>query len=147
MADSKLKRSARRRSTVGHQGTLVLDCAGLSRLVDDSVSVVALLAEARARGMEVVTSALTIIEATHAKTGWARLTWLLSGIRVEQVDETTAKAASLLLGTAGLHGHKCAIDAVVAEMAVRQHHPVVILTSDPSDMRSLCGDAVRLIAT
>ncbi|MFG1797884.1 DNA-binding protein [Nocardia sp. NPDC049149] len=92
-------------------------------------------------------SALTIIEATHRKTDKARLAWLLSALRIEQVDEISAKAASALLVDAGLHGHKYAIDTVVAEMALRQHIPVLMLTSDLDDMRKLCGEAVRLIST
>lgn len=125
----------------------MLDCDGLSRLVDDSVSIVAIVAEARSRGMEVVISALTIVEATHRKTDKARLAWLLSALRIEQVDEVAAKAASTLLLDAGLHGHKYAIDAVVAEMAQRQQVPVVVLTSDLDDMGKLCDESVRLITT
>lgn len=130
-----------------HQlGTLVLDCDGLSRLVDDAVPVVAVLAEARRRGMEVVVSALTVIEAAHAETNRARLSWLLSGIRIEPVDDTAARAASELLIESNLHGHKYAI-AVVAELAARQRPPVLLLTSDVDDMKKLCDPAVRLIST
>ncbi|MEV6558418.1 PIN domain-containing protein [Nocardia sp. NPDC051756] len=146
MARGKLK-SGRDSPASGQQGTLVLDCDGLSRLVDDSVAVVAIVAEARSRGMEVVISALTIVEATHRKTDKARLAWLLSALRVEPVDDAAAKAASALLLDAGLHGHKYAIDAVFAEMAQRQQIPVVMLTSDLDDMRKLCGASVRLIST
>lgn len=146
MAQRRVNRTARHRPIGPHKGTVVLDCDGLSKLVDDSARVAAMVAEARTRGIEIVISALTIIEATYNKTDRKRFTWLLSGIRVEHVDESTAKAASALLMDAGLHGHKYAIDAVVAEMAVRQHSPVVMLTSDPDDMRMLCGAAVRLIA-
>jgi hypothetical protein len=46
----------------------------------------------------------------------------------------------------GLHGHKYAIDAAVAEMALRQQRPVVMLTSDIDDMTKLFGDRVRLVA-
>lgn len=136
-----------RRGDRQHQGTLVLDCDGLSRLTDDARPVVAVLAEARRRGMEVVVSALTVIEAVHAKTNRARLAWLLSGIRVEAVDESTAKLVSDLLIEAGLHGHKYAIDGVVAELASRERPPVVLLTSDIDDMKKLCGAGVRLIST
>ncbi|MDT5033957.1 MAG: hypothetical protein QOC94_4128, partial [Actinoplanes sp.] len=45
----------------------------------------------------------------------------------------------------GLHGHKYAIDAAVAEAALRQHRPVVMLTSDIDDMAMLCGQRVRVI--
>ena len=42
MARGKLK-SGRDNPASGQQGTLVLDCDGLSRLVDDSVAVVAIV--------------------------------------------------------------------------------------------------------
>ena len=129
-----------------HHGTLVLDSEGLSKLLDDDEQVVAMTVEARSRGMEAVISALTIIEAVHARTHKARLNWVLSGLRVIPVGEEEARAASKLLMDAGLHGHKYAIDAAVAEAALRQHRPVVMLTSDIDDMVKLCGDRVRLVA-
>ncbi len=134
---------ARRKLT--HEGTLVLDCEGLSKLVNDHEPAVALVAEARKRGMEVVISALTIIEAAHSRTDRARLAWVLSGLRIVHIGDEEAKAASVLLINAGLHGHKYAIDAAVAEMALRQQRPVVLLTSDIDDMTKLCGGHVRLV--
>lgn len=129
-----------------HGGTLVLDSEGLAKLLADDEQVVALTAEARSRGMEAVISALTIIETVDARTHKARLNWVLSGLRVVPVGEEEARAASKLLMDAGLHGHKYAIDAAVAEAALRQHRPVVMLTSDIDDMVKLCGDRVRLVA-
>ncbi|MFE5600492.1 DNA-binding protein [Streptomyces coelicoflavus] len=134
------------RRKLSHEGTLVLDSEGLSKLLDDDETVVALVAEARARGMEVVICALTIIEAVHARTNKARSSWLSSGLRVVPVGDEEAKAASTLLMGASLHGHKYAIDAAVAEAALRQQRPVVVLTSDIDDMTKLCGDRVRLVA-
>lgn len=131
---------------LSHEGTIVLDSEGLSKLVNDHEPVVALVAEARKRGMEVVISALTIIEAAHRRTDRARLAWILSGTRIVHIGDEEAKAASAMLINAGLHGHKYAIDAVVAEMALRQRRPVVLLTSDIDDMTKLCGDKVRLVA-
>lgn len=134
------------RRKLSHEGTLVLDCEGLSKLVGDHEPVVALVAEARKRGMEAVISALTVIEAVHRRTDKARLAWVLSGLRIVPVGDEEAKAASALLINAGLHGHKYAIDAAVAEMALRQRRPAVMLTSDVDDMAKLCGDRVRLVA-
>ncbi|MDX3230073.1 DNA-binding protein [Streptomyces sp. ME19-01-6] len=134
------------RRKLSHEGTIVLDCEGLSRLVNDHEPVVALVAEARNRGMEVVISALTIIEAAHRRTDKARLAWILSGMRIVHIGDEEAKTASAMLINAGLHGHKYAIDAAVAEMALRQRRPVVVLTSDIDDMTKLCGDKVRLVA-
>lgn len=134
------------RRKLSHEGTLVLDCEGLSRFVSDHEPVVALIAEARKRGMEVVISALTIIEAVHSRTEKARLAWILSGVRIVHIGDEEAKAASAMLINAGLHGHPYAIDAAVAELALRQRRPVVMLTSDIDDMTKLCGDRVRLVA-
>ncbi|GAA5004116.1 DNA-binding protein [Kitasatospora paranensis] len=135
---------ARRKLT--HEGTLVLDSEGLAKLLGDHEPAVALVAEARKRGMEVVISALTIIGAVHSRTDQARLRWILSGVRIVQVGDEEARAASAMLIATGLHGHKYAIDAAVAEMALRQQRPVVLLTSDIDDMTKLCGDRVRLVA-
>jgi hypothetical protein len=134
------------RRKLSHEGTLVLDCEGLSKFVSDHEPVVALIAEARKRGMEVVISALTIIEAVHRRTEKARLAWVLSGVRIVHIGDEEAKAASVMLINAGLHGHQYAIDAAVAEMALRQRRPVVMLTSDIDDITKLCGDRVRLVA-
>jgi hypothetical protein len=67
-------------------------------------------------------------------------------VRIAHIGDEEAKAASALLINAGLHGHKYAIDAAVAEMTLRQRRPVVLLTSDIDDMAKLCGDRVRLIS-
>jgi hypothetical protein len=101
------------RRKLSHEGTLVLDSEGLSKLLADDETVVALVAEARSRGMEAVICALTVIEAVHARTNKARLSWLLSGLRVIPVGDEEARAASALLVGTGLHGHKYAIDAAV----------------------------------
>lgn len=130
---------------LSRQGTLILDSEGFSRLLADDQATVALVSEARSRGMEVVSCSLTIIEAVHARTNKSRLRWLLSGLRVTSVGDEEAKAAAELLIRLGSHGHKYAIDAAVAEAALRQQRPVVMLTSDTDDMARLCGDQVRLI--
>ncbi len=74
-----------------------------------------------------------------------RLKWALSRVKVEPVTEQAAKAAAELLQGAGLHGHKYAIGATVAEVALRQPKPVALLTSDSDDMTKLCGNQVRII--
>ncbi|MET7694173.1 hypothetical protein ABZT06_40490, partial [Streptomyces sp. NPDC005483] len=74
-----------------------------------------------------------------------RLHWALSRVKVEPVTEAAAKAAAQLLKGAGLHGHKYAIDATVAEAALRQPGPVAVLTSDVDDMTRLCGSKVLVI--
>ncbi len=49
-----------------------------------------------------------------------------------------------LSGAGALHGHKYAIDALVAAMALRSPAPVLVLTSDRDDWSKLCGDRVQI---
>jgi hypothetical protein len=69
----------------------------------------------------------------------------LPRVKVEQVTEQAAKEAAKLLKVAGLHGHQYALDATVAEAALRRPGPVAILTSNLDDMARLCGVKVGLI--
>ena len=124
--------------------TLVLDSEGLSAWIEEYRKVSSILDSAQRSKTDLVISANTIIEVTHAGTNMPRLNWLLSQIKVEPVTEQTAKASAGLLCETGLHGHKYAIDATVAEAALRQPSPVGILTSDADDMRKLCGQKVRI---
>ena len=126
-------------------GTVVLDSQGLSGWLGHDARVVTLLAAASANRTAVVTSALTLLEVSHKRTDRRRLDWLLSQVRVEPVTERSARAASELLISTGLHGHAHAIDAVVAELASRQPRPVVLLTSDPGDLGRLCEPHVRVL--
>jgi predicted nucleic acid-binding protein len=96
-------------------------------------------------GAEFVIGANTIVEVSHTRVNLPRLRWVLSRVKVEPVTERAAKVSAKLLKDAGLHGHKHAVDATVAEVALRQPGPVAILTSDVDDMARLCGDRVRLI--
>ncbi|MFF4305790.1 hypothetical protein [Streptomyces sp. NPDC001601] len=47
---------------------------------------------------------------------------------------------------ANLHGHKYAIDSVVAATALGYAGPRIIVTSDVDDMNRLCGKTVRTVA-
>ncbi|MEU5519638.1 DNA-binding protein [Streptomyces sp. NPDC047860] len=128
-----------------HVATLVLDSEGLSAWIAQDRKILAMFQVFHDMGADVVVGANTIVEVSHARVNTARLRWALSRVRVEPVTEQAAKAAAELLRAAGLHGHKYAIDATVAEMALRQPGPVAILTSDVDDMSRLCDDRIRLI--
>lgn len=93
----------------------------------------------------VVVSALTVIEAQHPKQFASRLDFVLSKITILDVTEQIAREATRLLREAGLHGHKYAIDAVVAATALRQPGPVSMITSDLDDMTRLCGKRILLV--
>ncbi|MFD5561157.1 DNA-binding protein [Kitasatospora griseola] len=126
--------------------TVVLDSRGMSAWISQARGVLAMIRAFHSMGAGLVIGANTVVEVSHAKANTARLNWVLSQVRIEPVTEQAARAAAALLQQAGLHGHKYAIDATVAEMALRQPGPVAMLTSDVDDMAKLCGAHVRLIA-
>ncbi|MCC4318708.1 PIN domain-containing protein [Streptomyces malaysiensis] len=128
-----------------HLETVVLDSQGLSAWVAQDRKVLAMFQVFHETGADLVVSANTIVEVSHSRVSLPRLHWALSRVKVEPVTEQAAKAAAELLKSAGLHGHKYAIDATVAETALRQPPPVAVLTSDTDDMAKLCDDRVRLI--
>lgn len=132
--------------TPEHFRTVVLDGEGLSGWIVDDRRIAGLIKVFRQGDADLVISAATIIEVTHAKVNTARLNWLLSRIRIEPLTEEASRAAARLLRDSNLHGHKYAIDAMVAEAALRQPGPVAMLTSDLDDMGKLCGRRVRLVA-
>jgi predicted nucleic acid-binding protein len=128
-----------------HLETVVLDSEGLSAWIAQDRKTLALFQVFHGMGSDLVISANTIVEVSHSRVNPPRLQWALSRVKVEPVTEQTAKEAAKLLQSKGLHGHKYAIDATVAEAALRQPGPVAILTSDLDDMTRLCGSKVRLI--
>ncbi|WP_431937041.1 hypothetical protein [Micromonospora sp. RP3T] len=125
--------------------SLVLDSQGFAMWIERDRKVMRLLEQAERDGADLAMSAATIIEVSHSGVDVARLTWLLSRIRVEAVTVESARRSVGLLKAAGLHGHKYAIDAMVAEVALRLPAPVAILTSDVDDIVKLCGQRVRAI--
>lgn len=127
-------------------GTLVLDCEGLSRLVRRSPDLTAWLIAAEAEDVRVVISSVTLVEARDPRTNQARFDYAVSRLNVVPVAESTARAASALLGAAGLHGHTHALDAIVGATACASPAPVTVLTSDLDDLTKLCGERVRVRA-
>ncbi|WP_036494219.1 DNA-binding protein [Nocardia sp. BMG111209] len=127
-------------------GTLVLDSEGLSKWCAADQKVTAYVREAQDNDFRVIVTALTPIEAYDMKVKNERFRWHLSRLRIEPVTDEIAFDAIGLLREAGLHGHKYAIDAVVAATALHATKPVVILTSDVDDMTKLCGKGVRVVA-
>ncbi|MFH9606545.1 PIN domain-containing protein [Streptomyces sp. NPDC017448] len=125
--------------------SLVLDSEALSLLLRNDRGMAARIEASRQAGLPVLVSVLTIVEAVHGKTDLARLKWVLSRLRVEPVSqEDSLTAVQLLQDAGGLHGHKYAIDALVAALALRVPAPVIVLTSDRDDWSKLCGNRVVL---
>ncbi|WP_397428938.1 DNA-binding protein [Pseudofrankia sp. BMG5.37] len=129
----------------GRAGTFVLDSEGLSRAVRRDRDMIGWLGLAVVRKVPVVTMAMTLVEAVAPGTNRAALRWTLSHVTVEPVTEELSMAATDLLHGVGLHGHRHAIDAVVAATAHAVDGPVSILTSDPEDLKRLCMPRVKII--
>ncbi|GAA2592047.1 MULTISPECIES: DNA-binding protein [Streptomyces] len=125
--------------------TVVLDSAGLSAWIAQDRKFLAMLQIFHDMGADLVIGANSIVEVSHSRTTIPRLDWTLSCIKVEPVTEQAARAAAELFQGAGLHGHEYAIDATVAEVALRQPKPVALLTSDGDDMAKLWGSQVRIV--
>ncbi|MEV2203551.1 PIN domain-containing protein [Streptomyces fradiae] len=126
-------------------GTLVLDCEGMSGLVRRSPDITEWLAAAEAEDVRVVISSVTLVEARDAKVNQARFDYAVSRVNVIPPTEAIARRASRLLAGAGLHGHKYALDAIVAATALASPAPATVLTSDPEDLLMLCGPGVRIV--
>ncbi|MEU3046639.1 MULTISPECIES: DNA-binding protein [unclassified Streptomyces] len=126
-------------------GTLLLDCEGLSRVVVRDRGLTEWLAAAEAEDLRVVVSAVTLVEARDPKVPQARFDFAVSRVNVVPASEVIAREASRLLAAAGLHGHRYALDAVVAATALASPRPVTVLTSDPDDLGRLCGGAARVV--
>jgi predicted nucleic acid-binding protein len=125
--------------------TLILDSQALSLLLRNDRQMITRIEAARRVGVPVLVSALTVMEAAYGKTDTARLHWVLSRLQVQDVTQADSLTAVQLLSDAGgLHGHKYAIDALVAAMALRSPAPVLVLTSDRDDWLELCGDRVQI---
>jgi predicted nucleic acid-binding protein len=125
---------------IGPGGALVLDSEGLSKLSAGDARTRAYLDVARARGARVAVSATTLTEALRGGPRDAAVHRVLSRITVVPVTAAIARSAGELLGTTGLSGHRCAIDAVTA---LEMERPVVLLTSDPDDVNKLVEEPGR----
>jgi hypothetical protein len=126
-------------------GTLVLDCEGLSKVVLQDRAVMARLAQARIDGLRVVASTATLVEARDPRISQARFDWAVSRLVIEPATEDLGRTASKLVAAHQLHGHQHAIDAMVAATALAAAPPRILLTSDPDDLAILCGRSVRVV--
>ncbi|GAA2682951.1 DNA-binding protein [Actinoplanes palleronii] len=126
-------------------GTLLLDCEGLSKFYRDDHAVTWLVRTALRQGRTVATTAMTVLEADYDRVHPARARWVLSGIDVRAITRDVAGKAADLLRANKLHGHKHAIDAAFAAIARAAPRPADVLTSDPQDLKLLCGPTIRVV--
>ena len=125
---------AGRRGRTALGGTVVLDADGVSKAAAADRLVHAMLLLARHRDARVVVSAVTLAEVLRGPRDAATYR-VLTRIAELPVTSEVGRAAGALLGSTGLSG--ATVDAVVAATALRQTGPVLLVTSDPSDMAAL----------
>ena len=124
-------------------GTLVLDADGLSKLAAQDRGAYKRFEAARAHRGKIVTAASTLTEVLRGGPKDAAVHHWLKLITVIPLDKEYGRAAGELLGRTGLSGHRCALDALLAAVALAQPRPVVLLTSDPRDLEKLTEEPGR----
>jgi predicted nucleic acid-binding protein len=124
-------------------GALVLDAQGLVKLAAGDPAVRALVQTAHQRYDNVVTAASTLAEVLRGGGADARIRRILQRVTVASVDKEAGRKAGELLGATGLSGHRCAMDAMLAVVALAQPRPALLLTSDPDDLARLTEEPGR----
>jgi predicted nucleic acid-binding protein len=127
----------------GGIGALVLDAEGLSKLANGVPRAVSFAMDAHDLGAPVVVAASTLTEVIRGGSRDAPVHRVLKRVEISPVDAATAREAGELLGRARLSGHRHALDALVAAVAMAQPRPVVLLTSDSKDMQRLTEEPGR----
>jgi predicted nucleic acid-binding protein len=127
----------------GIGGTLILDAEGLVKLAGGDRVTRDRFEAARRRHSRLVTAASTLTEVLRGGAGDAGVHRVLGRMTVISVDKETGRAAGELLGQTGLSGHRCALDALLAVVALAQPRPAVLLTSDPADLARLTEEPGR----
>lgn len=127
----------------GIGGTLVLDADGLSKLAAKDRRAQIFFEAARVERSRVITAASTLTEVLRGGPRDAAVHRWLKLIAVVPLDKELGRAAGELLGRTGLSGHRCALDALLAVVALAQPRPVVLLTSDPRDLEKLTYEPER----
>lgn len=127
----------------GVGGTLVLDADGLGKLAAGDRGAQNRFEAARVHRSRVITAASTLTEVLRGGPKDAAVHRWLKLVTVVPLDKDLGRAAGELLGRCGLSGHRCALDALLAVVALAQPRPVVLLTSDPRDLAKLTDEPER----
>lgn len=121
----------------------MLDAEGIVKFAAGDPRTMERLKAAWKRDGQVVTAASALAEVLRGGARDAQVHRVLNRITVVPIDKALGRAAGELLGRAGLAGHRCTIDALLAAVALGQPRPVVLLTSDPDDMALLTDEPGR----
>jgi predicted nucleic acid-binding protein len=124
---------------------LVLDSDGLSKAATDR-AVFVHLEQALRRRARVVVSAAVLAEVLRGHPRDAAVNRIVAKVTVLPVTEAVGRLAGRLLGEVCMGGGH-AVDAIVAATAVMAERPVLILTSDPTDLTKLVTDTAGIAVT
>lgn len=125
---------------------IIFDSEGFSRAISRDLYIRGVVEKSYTLGLPVIVSAATIVEVIHPNMNQAAYNWTRSRLDIIPVSEEIAVAAAKMLMDNKMHGHKHAIDALVAATAlVFGGHPT-IFTSDPDDFRKLVGKRASIVA-
>ena len=127
----------------GVAGALVLDADGLTKLATGDLKVRSRFERAKRYQRHIVTAASTLTEVLRGGHGDSGMHRVLKDVEVVGIDKEVGRAAGELLGKTGLSGHRCALDALLAVVALAQPRPVILLTSDPRDLKTLTEEPGR----
>lgn len=128
-----MARQRHRRRQLG--GTLVLDADGVTKAAANDGRVQAFLTVARNRDARVIVSAITLAEVLRGGSRDTEIHRVLNRVTRTPVTPELARSAGELLGSSGVAD--ATVDAVVAATAVAEPGSVIVLTSDPKDLRRL----------
>lgn len=121
----------------------MLDAEGLVKLATGNVLAMSLARDTYQAGAKIVTSASTLAEVLRGGARDAPVHRILSKVTIVPIGTQQGRAAGELLGLTGLSGHRCALDALLAVVALAQPRPVVLLTSATDDLRRLTEEPGR----
>lgn len=121
----------------------MLDAEGLRKLADGNPRAVSFAKDAQSADAIVVTAASTLTEVLRGGPRDASVHRILREVSVVPIGQEQGRTAGELLGRTGLSGHRHALDALLAVVALAQPRPVVVLTSDTDDMRRLTEEPER----
>ena len=121
----------------------MLDAQGLVKLAAGDPAARALARKARQGNHAVVTASSTLAEVLRGGPKDAPLHQALRHVTVDGISKDLGRKAGELLGATRMAGHQHTVDALLAVVALAQRRPVVLLTSDASDMAQLTEEPDR----
>ena len=124
--------------------SVILDATALTVASDRRSQLRAQLRRAALKGAQIVTPATTLTECLRGHARDAELHHLLRSVRIADVDGVLGRRAGERLGRSHLPGSH-SLDAIVAELASAMPRPVIVVTGDMDDIRTLVDQDVLVL--